>query len=330
MQFAGNCGILWAFYIKARELCIGMCVRRMLFSQKGGQGWLISVMQGLGVIWCRRCGKRGWRRIMNCWIEFLRRRRGEWYAVFLSPFVACFCYGWSGLTGDGCKAEQATKKILNKLTPDITADRNKQSELATVLHDSSPPATLLASIEAHIPNPTPVLALSLTRAYKQSGEKEAAVKFAKSYLSRYKESGYKSPDVRQFLVLKITFARYQGTLCFDSGITLFQKTIAEFTQYLGETHICTLQARFECAQLWFQERGSVKTALIQCVEILRTLYHFGNESGDGIINFNGHWKNKALELIQTCKGRLGREDPLRRRVDVALEQMNLLWIQGLL
>lgn len=213
---------------------------------------------------------------------------------------------------------------MDKLTPGITADRNKQSKLATVLHDSSPSATLLAAIEEHIPNPTPVLALSLTRAYKQSGEKEAAVKFAKSYLSRFKESGYKSPDVRQFLVLKITFARYQGTLCFDSGITLFQKTIAEFTQYLGETHICTLQARFECAQLWFQERGSVKTALIQCVEILRTPYHFGNESGDGIINFNGHWKNKALELIQTCKGRLDREDPLRRRVDVALEQMNLL------
>lgn len=68
----------------------------------------------------------------------------------------------------------------------------------------------------------------------------------------------------------------------------------------------------------------MKTALIQCVEILRTLYRFGNESGDGIINFNGHWKNKALELIQMCKGRLDREDPLRRRVDVALEQMNLL------
>ena len=210
------------------------------------------------------------------------------------------------------------------LTPGITADRDKQSELTTVLHTFSPSSTLLASIEKHIPNPTPVLALSLTRAYKQSGEKEAAIKFAKSYLSRFKETGYRSPDVRQFLVLKITFARYQGTLCFDSGITLFQETIAEFTQYLGETHICTLQARFECAQLWFRERGSVKTALIQSVEILRTLYRFGNESGDGIINFKGHWKNKVLELIQTCKGRLEREDPLRGRVDIALEQMNLL------
>lgn len=213
---------------------------------------------------------------------------------------------------------------MDKSTPGITADRNQQSELANVLHYSSPSATLLASIEAHIPNPTPVLALSLTRAYKQSGEKEAAIKFAKSYLSRLKESGYKSPDVRQFLVLKVTFARYQGTLCFESGIILFQQTIAEFTQHLGETHICTLQARFECAQLWFRERRSVKTALIQCVEILRTLYRLGNKSGDGIIIFNGHWKNKALELIQTCKGHLDCEHPLRRSVDLAVEQMNLL------
>lgn len=210
------------------------------------------------------------------------------------------------------------------LKPGITADRNKQSELAGVLHTSSPSSTLLASVVEYIPNPTPVLALSLTRAYKYSCGKEAAIKFAGSYLSRFKEAGYKSSDVRQFLVLKITYARYQGMLSFDSGITLFQETIAEFTQYLGETHICTLQARFECAQLWFRERGSVKTALIQCLEILRTLHRFGYESGDGIINFEGRWKKKPLELIQTCKGQLEREDPLRRRVEDALEQMNLL------
>lgn len=113
-------------------------------------------------------------------------------------------------------------------------------------------------------------------------------------------------------------------LSFDSGVTLFQETIAEFSQYLGETHICTVQARFECAQLWFRERGSVKTALIQCLEIVRTLYRFRNESGDGIINFEGCWKKKPLDLIQTCKGQLEREDPLRRRVEDALQQMNLL------
>lgn len=202
-------------------------------------------------------------------------------------------------------------------------DRKKQSELASVLHTSSPSPTLLASILEHIPNPTPILALSLTRAYKHFCGKQAAIKFAESYLSRFKEAGYKSPDVRQFLVLKITYARYQGMLSFDSGVTLFQETIAEFSQYLGETHICTLQARFECAQLWFRERGSVKTALIQCLEIVRTLYRFRNESGDGIINFEGCWKKKPLDLIQTCKGQLEREDPLRRRVEDALQQMNL-------
>lgn len=228
------------------------------------------------------------------------------------------------LTGDEFKAEQTSKGILDMLTPGITADRNKQSELAAVLYTSPPQSTLLASIVEHIPNPTPVLALSLTRAYKHSCGKQAAIKFAESYLFRFREAGYKSSDVRQFLVLKITYARYQSMLSFDSGIALFQETIVEFAQYLGPTHICTLQARFECAQLWFRERGSVKTALIQCLEILRTLYRFGNGNGDGIINFKSHWKKKPLELIQTGKGQLEREDPFRRRVEDALEQMNLL------
>lgn len=213
------------------------------------------------------------------------------------------------------------------LTPDIPADRNKQAELAAVLQSSPPSSILLAFIVEHIPNPTPVLALSLTRAYKYSCGKQAAVMFAESYLSRFKEAGYKSSDSRQFLVLKITYARYQSMLSFDTGITIFHETIAEFTQYLGEIHICTLQARFECAQLWFRERGSVKTALIQCLEILRTLYRFGNGNGnpgDGIVSFKGHWKKKPLELIQTCNRQLEPEDSLRRRVDDALGQMNLL------
>ena len=213
---------------------------------------------------------------------------------------------------------------MDRLTPGITADRNKQSELAAVLHNLSPSSTLLLAIEKQIPNPTPVLALSLTRAYKQFGKKEAAIKFAKSYLSRIKETGYKSPDIRQFLVLKITFARYQGTLYFEDGITLFEEIIAEFTQYLGETHICTLQARFECAQLWFREQKSVKTSLIQCVEILCTLYRFGNDNREGIVHFKDHWKNKVLELIQSCKEYLDKDDLLWRKVDVALKQMNLL------
>lgn len=152
------------------------------------------------------------------------------------------------------KAEQTSKKILDMLTPGIPADRNKQTELAAILQNSPPSSLLLASIVEHIPNPTPVLALSLTRAYKNSCGKQTAVTFAGSYLSRFKEVGYhkSSGHARQkFLVLKITYARYRGMLSFDSGITLFQETIAEFTQYLGETHICTLQARFECAQLWF-------------------------------------------------------------------------------
>lgn len=225
------------------------------------------------------------------------------------------------------KAEQTSKKILNMLTPGIPADRIKQTELAALLQ-SSPPSSILPLefIVEHIPNPTPVLALSITRAYKNSCGKQAAIKFAESYLSRFKDVGYKSSDARQFLVLKITYARYQGMLSFDSGITLFQETIAEFTQYLGETHICTLQARFECAQLWFRERASVKTALIQCLEILRTLYRFGNgnNNGDGIVHFKGQWKKKPLELIQTCKMQLEHENSLRRRVDDALEQMNLL------
>lgn len=210
------------------------------------------------------------------------------------------------------------------LTPGIAADRNKQNELAAILQSSPPSSILLASIVEHIPYPRPVLALSLTRAYKHSCGKQAAVKFAESYLSRFNEVGYISPDARQFLVLKITYARYQGMLSFDSGITLFQETIAEFTHHLGETHICTLQARFECAHLWFRERGSVNTASIQCLDILRTLYRCGTGNGDGIVNFKGHWKKKPLELIQTCKRQLESEDPLRRRVDDALEQMNLL------
>ena len=192
-----------------------------------------------------------------------------WYLAL--SFFPCFCCGRLGLTDDWCKAEQISQKILDRLTPEITVDRNKQSKLAAVLHNLSPSSTLLLAIEKQIPNPTPVLALSLTRAYKQFGKKEAAIEFAKSYLSRIKETGYKSPDICQFLVLKITFVRYQGTLCFEDGITLFEEIIAEFTQYLGETHICTLQARFECAQLWFREQRSVKTSLIQCVEILCTL-----------------------------------------------------------
>lgn len=244
--------------------------------------------------------------------------------TFCFVFFCALCCGRLGLTGDGCKAEQISRKILDKLTPGITADRKNQSDLAAVLQNLSPSSTLLLSIEKQIPNPTPVLALSLTRAYKQFGKKEAAIRFAKSYLSRMKETGYKSPDVRQFLVLKITFARYQGTLCFDTGITLFHELIEEFTQYLGEKHICTLQARFECAQLWFQERRSVKTSLIQLVEILCTLYRLENDNGDGIVNFKDHWKNKVLELIQTCRNHLDHEDLLRRKVDVALKQMNLL------
>ena len=89
-----------------------------------------------------------------------------------------------GLTDDGYKAEQISQKILDKLTPGITAERHKQSQLAAVLHNLSPSSTLLLTIEKQIPHPTPVLALSLTRAYKQFGKKEAAIKFAKSYLSR--------------------------------------------------------------------------------------------------------------------------------------------------
>lgn len=288
---------------------------------------MISVMRVLDTIWRRDCGIGERPRIMSCWIRCLKKQRREWYAVLISSFFL-YCILFLGmirrLTGDGYKAEQTSKKISDMLTPGITADRNKQTELAAVLQSSPPSSILLACIVEHIPNPTPVLALALTRAYKHSCGKQSAIKFAESYLSRFKEAGYRSSDARQFLVLKITYARYQGMLSFDSGITLFQETIAEFTQYLGETHICTLQARFECAQLWFRERGSVKTALIQCLEILRTLYRFGNGNGDGIINFKGHWKEKPLELIQTCKRQLERGDPLRRRVDDTLEQMNLL------
>lgn len=252
-------------------------------------------------------------------------------SCFSSSLLPLLCASWGvymlrRLTGMNYKAEQTSIKILNMLTPGIPASRIKQTELAALLQSSPPSSIPLELIIEHIPNPTPVLALSITRAYKHSCGKQAAIKFAESYLSRFKDVGYKSSDARQFLVLKITYARYQGMLSFDSGITLFQETIAEFTQYLGETHICTLQARFECAQLWFRERGSVKTALIQCLEILRTLYRFGNGNGngDGIVHFKGQWKKKPLELVQTCKMQLEHEDSLRRRVDDALEQMNLL------
>lgn len=203
-------------------------------------------------------------------------------------------------------------------------DGEKQRKLAEVLHNSSVSFTLLASIEKRIPYPTSVLALSLTRAYKESGRTEDAIKFAKSYLSCIKETGYKSSDIHEFLVLKVTFARYQGILSFEIGIALYHETIAEFTKYLGEKHICTLQAQFECAQLWFQERRSVKSSLLQCMEILYTLHQSRNDSGDGIVNFRDNWKNKVLELIQTCREYLDCEDLLRRKVDDELTKMNLL------
>lgn len=221
-------------------------------------------MRALGAIWCRRCGTRERRRTTNSWIGFLERRRRDRYDILLCHFCACFFFFCErlGLTSHGCKAEQTITKILDKLTPDNAMDRNKQNELAVALYNSSPPLKLLASIEKYISNPNPVLALSLTRAYKKSGKKEAAIRFAESYLSRFNNSGYKSLDLRQFLVFKITFARYQGMISFGSGINIFQEIIAEFTHYLGETHICTLQARFECAQLWFRDQRSVKTSLI--------------------------------------------------------------------
>ena len=168
------------------------------------------------------------------------------------------------------------------------------------------------------------MALSLTRAYKQSDKMEDAIGFAESYLACIKETGYKSSDVHEFLVLKVTFARYQSMLSFETGVTLYHKTIAEFTKFLGRKHMCTLQAQFECAQLWFQDRQSVKTSLIQCMEILSTLYQSGNDSGDGIVNFQDSWKNKVLELIQACREHLDHEDLLRKKIDDVLTQMNLL------
>lgn len=209
------------------------------------------------------------------------------------------------------------------MTSSIIVDTEKQSELADILHNSSLSSILLTSIEKRIPYPTPVLALSLTCAYKQSGKIEEAIKFAKSYLSCIKEIGYKSSDIHEFLVLKVTFARYQSILSFQTGITLYHETIAEFTKFLGEKHMCTLQAQFECAQLWFQEQRSIKTALTQSMKILSTLYQSGDDSGDGIVNFQDSWKNKVLELIQACMEHLDYEDLLRRKVDDVLRQMGL-------
>ena len=91
-------------------------------------------------------------------------------------------------------------------TSSIIVDIKKQSELAEVLHNSLPSSTLLASIEKRIPYPTSVLSLSLIHVYKQSGKMEEAIKFAKSYLSCIKETGYKSSNIYQFLILKVTFA----------------------------------------------------------------------------------------------------------------------------
>lgn len=54
------------------------------------------------------------------------------------------------------------------------------------------------------------------------------------------------------------------------------------------------------------------------MEILSTLYQSGNDSGDGIVNFQNSWKNKVLRLIQACREYLDYEDLLRKKVDNVL------------
>lgn len=168
----------------------------------------------------------------------------------ISYFVLLFCVLllWTVSTDwwriqDWAKSSKNTGQINFKHIVDI----EKQSELAEVLHNSSPSSTLLASIEKRIPYPTPVLSLSLTHVYKQSGKMEEAIKFAKSYLSCIKETGYKSSNIHQFLILKVIIVWYQSILSFQTRITFYHETIAEFTKFMGEKHMFTLQAKFECA-----------------------------------------------------------------------------------
>lgn len=205
-----------------------------------------------------------------------------WYLTLFFRFKCFYYRRLVALTGDGCKIEQKVRKILDKLTLSIIVDAEKQGKLAAVLYNSLSSSNLLTLIKRQIPYSTSVLVLSLTRTYKQSGKMKEAIKFAKSYLFCIKETGYKSSNIQQFLMLKVTFAWYQSKLSFQTGITFYDETIAKFTKFLGEKYMITLQVKFKFVQLWFQKQRLMKMSLTQCIEIHSTLYQSGNNNGDGI------------------------------------------------
>lgn len=139
--------------------------------------------------------------------------RMVWYLTLFFCFT-CFYYGQLSLTGNGCKIEQKVQKILDKLTSSIILNTETKRVSWSILQPSLLSSVLLASIEKQIPYPTLILALWLSYTYKQSGKMEEEIKFAKSYLSYIKEIRYKSSNIQQFLILKVTFAWYQSILSF--------------------------------------------------------------------------------------------------------------------
>ncbi len=205
------------------------------------------------------------------------------------------------------------------LTPETATDSARQNELAKLVDVSSSSLPLLAAIEHNVPDPTPTLALSIVCSFQRCGEIEIAIDFGKKYLAR-KENSYQAQQLRAFLRLRITLARYQGEISFKEGLALYDDTIAEFTEQLGELHVYTLQARFDCAELWRAHGpSSLPTALDLYIGILRTLSKssLATDQARGM-GPASRWKKNLIETVRGVLPRL-QDRALRTRAEKILQ-----------